>query len=90
MSAERELANELEVKIEAAAERQYLDHRINHSKRIDKVFAGLFVVQWVVAIIMAYYMTPKTWAGTASSTHIHVYMAVVLGGLATLFPLFFV
>lgn len=54
--------------------------------RIDKMFILLFMVQWPAAVLLAFYMTPTTWAGTQSSTHLHVYLAIGLGGLITLFP----
>ncbi len=50
------------------------------------MFIGLFAVQWPVAILLALYMTPTTWAGNQSSTHLHVYVAIGLGALLTLFP----
>jgi methyl-accepting chemotaxis protein len=33
-------------------------------------------------------VAPETWAGVISSTHIHVYTALVLGGIITAFPVF--
>jgi len=64
----------------------YQKGRMAYSRRIDKLFIVLFCVQWPVAIALALFMTPTTWAGSESSTHLHVYMAVGLGALATLFP----
>ena len=83
-------ANELKSQIEAVANQKYLAHRTQHSKRVDRLFAGLYVIQWAVAILMAFFFTPKTWEGYSSYTHIHMYMAVLGGGLATLFPLYFI
>lgn len=64
----------------------YRDERQRFHASVDRLFALLFLVQWPVAIALAYYMTPTTWAGSQSSTHLHPYMAVGLGGLACLFP----
>ena len=64
----------------------YLNEQHRFHCRIDKLFIGLFAVQWPVAVLLALYMTPTTWAGSQSSTHLHVYIAVGLGGLLTLFP----
>lgn len=61
-----------------------------YHKRIDRLFIVLFLIQWPVAVLLALYMTPTTWAGTSSSVHLHVYMATGLGALATLFPLYLV
>lgn len=57
-----------------------------YCSRIDKLFVALFCLQWPAGIALALFMTPTTWAGSESSTHLHVYMAVGLGALATLFP----
>ena len=62
------------------------ERQVFHAK-IDKLFVALFCIQWPAAIAFALFMTPTTWAGSSSSTHLHVYMAVGLGALATLFPL---
>ncbi len=72
--------------LDVEIDREYRRDRRQFHARIDKLFILLFFVQWPVAILLAFYMTPNTWAGTDSSTHLHVYMAVGLGALATLFP----
>src|SRR5947207_10095598 len=42
--------------------------------------------QWIAGIIFAVYVSPLTWYGPVSQTHIHVWAAVVLGGAICLFP----
>jgi PAS domain S-box-containing protein len=54
--------------------------------RTDRLFAGLMVLQWIAGIIAAVWISPQTWAGAYSETHIHVWSAILLGGLITLFP----
>ena len=44
------------------------------------------VVQWLAGIAAAYWISPLTWQGTQSSTHLHVYAAIYLGGLITFLP----
>ena len=56
--------------------------------RVDKLFAYLMVMQWAGAIVLALVVTPKTWAGETSQPHVHLYAALILGGLLTLMPLF--
>ncbi|MFK7994995.1 MAG: methyl-accepting chemotaxis protein [Granulosicoccus sp.] len=68
------------------AEELYKQKRQIYHAKIDKLFIVLFCIQWPAAIALAFFMTPTTWAGSTSSIHQHVYMAVGLGGLATLFP----
>ena len=56
---------------EAARQRVY--------RRTDRLFAGLLVFQWLVAIVLAFWVTPLTWAGSIGRTHPHVWGAVLLG-----------
>lgn len=54
--------------------------------RTDRVFAVLMLCQWIGAIIMAILVSPRTWEQGVSSVHIHLWTAVILGGLLTVFP----
>jgi len=36
-------------------------------------------VEWVVGIVLATFVSPKTWAGSSSQVHVHVWGAIVLG-----------
>src|ERR671924_247094 len=62
------------------------DHHQVILTRTDRFFASLMVLQWIAGVIFALSVSPKTWAGAVSQTHIHVYAAVFLGGLITGFP----
>ena len=55
-------------------------------RRTDRLFACLMAGQWVAGIIFALVVAPRTWVGTQSSTHVHVWAAVFLGGAISLFP----
>ena len=55
-------------------------------RRTDRLFAGLLVFQWLAAIALAVWVTPRTWAGIESHTHPHVWAAVGLGLLITALP----
>src|SRR5438046_407320 len=57
-------------------------------RRTDHLFALLMLVQWIAGIVAAVVIAPRTWSGTMSQTHIHVYAAVYLGGLVTALPVF--
>ncbi len=59
-------------------------------RRTDHLFAALMIVQWAAAIIAALWISPRTWAGAHSQTHIHVWAALFLGGAIVLFPLLLV
>jgi signal transduction histidine kinase len=55
-------------------------------RRTDRLFAGLMAFQWLLGITFAVWVSPLTWAGPDSSTHPHVWAAVVLGGIVSIFP----
>ena len=57
-------------------------------RRTDRLFAYLMVLQWVGSIVLALLVSPRTWAGEYSQPHIHLYAALILGGLLTLMPVF--
>ena len=55
-------------------------------RQTDRLFAGLMGLQWIGGIVFALWISPLAWSGTTSRTHLHVWAAVVLGGLISLFP----
>jgi len=64
------------------------EHREHIYKSTDRMFAVLMTVQWLAGIVAAYWISPKTWVGAASQTHIHVWAAIFLGGAISAFPIF--
>ena len=52
------------------------------------MFAVLMTLQWVGGIVAAYWISPRTWVGTTSQTHIHVWAALFLGGAISSLPIF--
>jgi signal transduction histidine kinase len=59
-------------------------------RRTDRMFAWLMVFQWLAGIAAALCISPRTWVGTASQTHIHVWAAIFLGGAISSLPVFLV
>jgi PAS domain S-box-containing protein len=57
-------------------------------KRTDRLFAALLAAEWMCAIIAAWLISPRAWAGMASTTHPHVWMAIALGGVVVALPIF--
>ena len=51
------------------------------------MFAVLMVVQWIAGIAAALWISPRTWIGTVSHTHLHVWAAIFLGGAISVFPI---
>ncbi|MEP7340011.1 MAG: PAS domain S-box protein, partial [Acidobacteriota bacterium] len=62
-------------------------HQQRIFKSTDRMFAALMVVQWFFGIAAALWISPRTWAGQHSQTHLHVYAAIFLGGAISLFPI---
>jgi signal transduction histidine kinase len=72
--------------IEARTTELFEEHRRRIWRRTDRMFAGLMIVQWIAAIATALWISPRTWAGSASWTHPHVWAAAGLGGCITILP----
>jgi two-component system sensor histidine kinase HydH len=68
----------------------FLDYLDSVTQKAERLFAILFVFQWVMGIFFAALISPKTWSGEYSQVHIHVYAAILLGGVIASFPLFMI
>ncbi len=55
-------------------------------KHTDQIFARLMTCQWLFGIALAVWISPRTWTGTESQIHLHVWAAVLLGGAVTSVP----
>jgi hypothetical protein len=62
-------------------------HRAEIFAGTDRLFAMLMVGQWVFAIVLALTFSPYAWEGRVRSVHVHVFSAVVLGGILASLPL---
>src|SRR5260370_1494725 len=70
----------------ARAPSLFQESRKTNYKRIDRLFAGLMRLQWVAGVIAALVISPRAWTGSFSHVHIHVWAAIFLGGIITIFP----
>jgi len=52
----------------------------------DRIFAVLMSVQWLGAIVIALWVSPRAWEGAESHVHAHVWAAIFMGGVITAFP----
>ena len=57
----------------------FVDQIDDNYRRTSRVFAGLMLVQWLAAIVVASVLSPYGFSGKAQSLHPHVYVAVILG-----------
>jgi two-component system sensor histidine kinase/response regulator len=85
---DRDLVDETRVTPAIPERAEFLleEHQLAVYKRTDRMFAGLMTFQWLAGITTALIVSPKTWAGQISDVHIHVWAAIFLGGIITLFP----
>jgi signal transduction histidine kinase len=63
------------------------EHQQNICQRTDQMFAVLMALQWLAGIAAAYWISPLSWTGTTSQTHIHVWAAIFLGGAISSLPI---
>ncbi|HEV3340977.1 MAG TPA: hypothetical protein VG125_11490, partial [Pirellulales bacterium] len=67
------------------ADELFHQHQQAIYRRTDRVFAVLMPLQWLGALATALWLSPLTWQGTTSQTHPHVFAALLVGGLITVF-----
>src|SRR5438067_13680780 len=61
-------------------------HRDRIARNTSGIFAVLMLLQWAGAILTAAIISPRTWTGTTSSIHVHVWASIILGGIITIVP----
>ena len=62
------------------------EHRDRIARNTSGIFAVLMLLQWAGAILTAAIVSPRTWTGTTSSIHVHVWASIILGGIITVVP----
>jgi signal transduction histidine kinase/DNA-binding response OmpR family regulator/HPt (histidine-containing phosphotransfer) domain-containing protein len=68
------------------AAQMYETHRQSIYRRTDRIFAILMAIQWVFGIMAALVISPRTWQGTSSQIHPHVWTAIFVGGAISGLP----
>ncbi|MEY2563775.1 MAG: hypothetical protein QOH88_1968 [Verrucomicrobiota bacterium] len=69
------------------ADELFEQHRQQIYRQTDRLFARLMIFQWVAGILIAFFVSPRTWAGQSSAIHLHVWAAIFLGGVISLVPI---
>lgn len=69
------------------AEETYRRQRQDHFKKMDRMFMVLMAAQWAFAVLLAAFFSPYAWEGKEKVFHIHLYLAVFMGGGISLFPI---
>jgi PAS domain S-box-containing protein len=71
---------------EAAIEQRYSEAQRELHVYNDRFFGKFILLQWVATFAIAAIVSPRAWAGITSSTHLHVWAALILGGAITAYP----
>ncbi len=74
-------------KIVQRARDRFQRHRQRTLVDVDRFFIKLFLGQWLFAILMALVFSPYGWEGKVQSVHLHVWIALLLGGAIISFPI---
>jgi two-component system sensor histidine kinase/response regulator len=72
--------------IEVRARRLLSEHQRDIHVRTDRLFAGLLLLQWLVALSVAEWLSPHQWAGIVRQPHLHLLAALFLGGVLVALP----
>src|SRR5712691_3032127 len=64
------------------------EHKNRIYAQTSRLFTILMLVQWVAEIAAALWISPRAWVGATSRVHLHVWLAVFLGGTITSLPVF--
>jgi two-component system sensor histidine kinase/response regulator len=78
--------NELSEAVRKRANVLFTKYQQDIHGQTDRLFAYLMGIQWIGGILFALWVSPLAWYGSVSRTHLHVWAAVVLGGIISLFP----
>ena len=73
--------------LDARTEAGYESDKNEVHVHTDRLMCRLMVVQWLFAIVAALWISPRTWIGTESQVHLHVYLAIFLGGAISGLPI---
>ncbi len=74
------------VAFDAAVAAKVRDQELALHRRTDRMFAYLLLTEWVGGVVAAFVVSPRTWIGSTSYLHTHVYAAFILGGLLCSLP----
>jgi two-component system sensor histidine kinase/response regulator len=68
------------------AEQIFHEQHLKICQQTDRSFAALMIIQWLAGIAAALWISPRTWAGAESWIHLHVWLAILFGGVITWYP----
>jgi two-component system sensor histidine kinase/response regulator len=85
----KRFAGDAEAEIRVARRAQEIFDRgfAEHHRDTDRLFLWLLLAQWAFAIVLAAAISPYAWEGKVRSTHVHLQIAVLFGGLINALPI---
>ena len=81
------MAGEERGRLAELADKRFREMRDANYRRTDRLFATLLVAQFFFVLLLALLVSPYTWQGATKATHLHVWMALVLGAVISGFPI---
>jgi len=60
------------------------------SRHVDRAFVALLLIQWIAMMVLANWVTPRTWIGAQSRVSPFLLLAIFLGGAVSLTPMLLV
>jgi len=72
----------------AGAKKIYEESKQKLYIRTDRMFVVLTIVQWLFGILCALVISPRTWLGSSSEIHIHLWASFFLGTLIAILPIY--
>lgn len=77
----------IQARVASQSDELFQAAKLANCKKTDRLFAGLLAFEWIAGIIVAVVVSPRTWAASHSDVHIHVWTAIILGGLVVAQPI---
>jgi signal transduction histidine kinase len=69
------------------ADELYEQQRDALYRRTSRLFTVLMIVQWIAAVVVAILVSPYAWEGREHVIHLHVWVAIFLGGAISSLPI---
>lgn len=69
------------------ANTRFAAHRYAVLRDTDRMFAVLMAGQWIFGILVAVFFSPYGWEGKERNIHMHVWIALLLGGALSSLPI---
>ena len=73
--------------VETRAGVLFTDQRRAALSQVDRLFVYLMVAQWAFGILIAVTVSPYGWEGKVRTVHLHVQIALLLGGALSALPI---